>query len=240
MSLPFNHEHMYTYLKGYATAKRWTQTLAALRFAREKHKGQTRKTGEPYIIHPLTMACHAVALGVDEDAAIAAMLYHDVPEDCGVKADDLPASVEVRVAVHRLTHVKGEPLEPYYRGISEDRIATLVKIFDSCDNLSTMADAFSRAKMIDYIHEKREYVIPLIRVAKDSWPDNHNALFVLKYHTLSVVDSLEKCLQTDVKDLRLRVADAVEEEKSEPVKAVLRDALKNIELAATMRENATP
>ena len=47
------------------------ETLKALAFAREKYSGQLRKSGEPYIVHPLTMACNAVSLGIKEDAVIA-------------------------------------------------------------------------------------------------------------------------------------------------------------------------
>ena len=58
----FHHEKMFTYLRGYASGAGMKETLKALAFAREKHSGQFRKSGEPYIIHPLTMACNAVSM----------------------------------------------------------------------------------------------------------------------------------------------------------------------------------
>ena len=58
----FSAEKMYTYIRGYATGLEMKQTICALTYAREKHKTQKRKNGEPYIVHPLTMACHALAL----------------------------------------------------------------------------------------------------------------------------------------------------------------------------------
>ena len=60
----FNPEKMYTYLRGYASGLGMKDTLKALAFAREKHNGQFRKSGEPYIVHPLTMACNAVSMGI--------------------------------------------------------------------------------------------------------------------------------------------------------------------------------
>ena len=80
----FNPDKMYTYIRGFATALRMEQTLKALTFAREKHKVQLRKSGEPYIVHPLTMACDAMSMGIKDDNIIATILLHDVCEDCGV------------------------------------------------------------------------------------------------------------------------------------------------------------
>lgn len=194
MSASFDSSKIYTYLKGYAMGLNWSDTLAALSFARVAHKDQRRKSGEPYIIHPLTVAAHAVALGVKEDAVVATAILHDVVEDCGISLESLPVSDDTKDAVRRLTHVKGEPLGPYYREIGESRVAAIVKLLDRCDNVSTMAGVFSVEKINQYIEETREYVLPLLRRAKDQWPSDSNALFVLKYHIVSVIDGLEVCL----------------------------------------------
>ena len=118
MSANFDSGKMYTYLKGYAMGLEWTDTLAALAFARAAHKDQLRKSGEPYIVHPLTVACHAVTLNLKEDSLVAAAILHDVPEDCNCKWEDLPVSGYTKDVVRRLTHVKGDPLASYYREIA--------------------------------------------------------------------------------------------------------------------------
>ena len=66
----FNSEKMYTYIRGFANGAHMTETLKALSYAREKHSGQLRKSGEPYIVHPLTMACNAISIGIQKNVFV--------------------------------------------------------------------------------------------------------------------------------------------------------------------------
>ena len=69
---------MFTYLRGNLVGSKMNESLRALQYARDMHKDQKRKNGVPYIIHPLSMACYAVALGIEDDNVIATILLHDV------------------------------------------------------------------------------------------------------------------------------------------------------------------
>ena len=53
----------------------------AYEFARDKHEGQYRKTGEPYITHPLSVAMILTEIYADAETLCAGLL-HDVLEDC--------------------------------------------------------------------------------------------------------------------------------------------------------------
>lgn len=206
----FSEERMYTYLKGYASGRNWNETVKALNYARKLHKGQVRKSGQPYIIHPLTMACHAISLGVDEDDLIAAILYHDVVEDCGVSLNDLPCNATVKEAVRLLTYKKpNEYLEKdgkgpsilavktkYYNEIEKNKIASISKLFDRCHNVSSMAGTFTKEKLIEYIDETDMFILPLLRETKDNYPEYSNILFDLKYHIISVLDAINGTLLT--------------------------------------------
>ena len=57
-------------------------------FAKEKHTGQFRKTGEDYIIHPLNVAMILTTIYADYQT-IAAGFLHDVLEDCDCTADEM-------------------------------------------------------------------------------------------------------------------------------------------------------
>ena len=196
----FNPEKMYTYLRGYASGAGMKETLKALSFAREKHKGQFRKSGEPYIIHPLMMACNAVSIGIREDSVVATILLHDVCEDCDIRVSELPVNDTIKQAVSLMTfHVmEGETKEiaknRYYNMLLHSREATLTKLLDRCHNVSSMAGTFSVEKLESYIEETRQYVLPLLRRAKDAFPEDSNEFFVLKYHIVSVIDSIEAAM----------------------------------------------
>lgn len=200
MNTAFNSDKMYTYVRGYASGTHMKQTLKALTFARTKHEGQFRKSGEPYITHPLTMACNALSIGITDDDTIATILLHDVCEDCGVSLEELPVNDNVRHAVNLMTFrvMDGETKEVaknrYYNLILESREATLTKLVDRCHNVSSMAGTFSIEKLKAYIEETRHYVLPLLKKAKSKYPEDADALFILKYHIVSVVDSLDAAL----------------------------------------------
>lgn len=201
MATAFNPEKMYTYLRGYASGAGMKETLKALAFAREKHTGQLRKSGEPYIIHPLMMACNAVSMGIHDDTVVATILLHDVCEDCGVGLAELPVNDTVRHAVDLMTFriMEGETKEiaknRYYNMLLQSREAALTKLIDRCHNVSSMAGTFSVTKLKAYIEETRQYVLPLLRKVKNQYPEESDILFVLKYHIVSVVDSIEATIQ---------------------------------------------
>ena len=199
----FSADHMYSRVKFFAEEEHLTETLKALYFMKDAHKNQTRKPAfyakmpVPYIAHPLLMACHAHALGIKEDEILAAILLHDVLEDCGVKDYELTCSEQVKEAVKLLTFREdGSPNRAalkrrYYDAIAKNRVACMAKIIDRCNNISTMASSFSRRKLIKYIKETETYVMPLIEHARKTIPEYVDALFVIKYHMRSILESLK-------------------------------------------------
>ena len=190
----FNWEHMKTYVKTMAKNHKLTDTLKALDYATEAHKGQKRKKSEvPYIYHPLNLACHALAMNILEDEVIAACLLHDVLEDCGKKAEDLPVGEEARQLVVLLTHGKTNDqnrdrmMKEYYDAIAKDPKAALIKCIDRCNNLTTMSWGLRRERMLRMIRETERYYPALLDAVKAAEKYN-KAAWLLKYQIERMLD----------------------------------------------------
>ncbi len=198
----FSEKNMYTFVRSAAVARNLNQTMKALPLMKQYHAGQTRKGREkiPYIIHPLMMACHCLALGFSDDDILATALLHDVCEDCHVTPDELPVTDSVKKSLDRLTFevLDGETKEQakarYFAEIPQDRVATIVKVIDRCNNISTMAFSFPRKKIVEYIEETEQYVMPLLVVMKNMYPECYNAAFLLKYQMRGILESLKSMI----------------------------------------------
>ena len=198
----YDWEHMKTFVKTTAAHLNMTDTLKALDFATEAHKkGKPRKNSDiPYIYHPLNMACHALSMGIREDAVIAAILLHDVVEDIdGVELADLPVGDEARELVRLMTKIKvpgvsrKETLDAYYDGLASNPKAALIKCIDRVNNMTTMSWGLSRYGKFRYIDEVDEYYPRLLKVVKHT-PEYNDAAWLLKYQMESILDIYKRLI----------------------------------------------
>lgn len=186
----FDESHVSAFLKSRFADGNWPQSTYALRLAKETHADVYRDNEGliPYILHPMTLACQAFAMGIADDDLVAALLLHDVIEDSknGLKVDDLNVNDPVKDIVRLVTKNKGSNFteEAYYRVISGNPKACLVKCMDRCNNISTMSIKFSRKKMAEYVRETEEYIMPLLDTVKNT-PGYNNTAWLLGYQMKS-------------------------------------------------------
>jgi guanosine-3',5'-bis(diphosphate) 3'-pyrophosphohydrolase len=131
----------------------------AFRFAEEKHKGQYRIGGQPYISHPLAVAEALKKEGYDTDYQITG-LFHDLLEDTDAREEEIEkiGGSQVLDAVRRLTKTEGYVMADYIAGIREDPMAMAVKREDRIHNLKT-AFYTDRDFRIRYIKESRDWYL---------------------------------------------------------------------------------
>lgn len=131
----------------------------ALAFATQKHEGQTRKLGEPYITHPIAVAEMMVEKGLSEDYVIAA-LFHDLLEDTDATEKEISdiGGEAVLAAVKLLTKEQNYQMDSYIAKIKENPIARAVKAADRIHNLSC-AHVCSEGFKLRYIKESIDYYL---------------------------------------------------------------------------------
>ncbi|MBR3201624.1 MAG: helix-turn-helix domain-containing protein [Mogibacterium sp.] len=196
----YNWEHMKTFVKTTASALGMHNAYRAVDYAVTAHEGQKRKKSDiPYIYHPLNMACHALSMGIKEDEIIAAILLHDVVEDCGKTVEELPVNDEAKEIVRLMTKDKNAPgtreekLDKYYGALAANPKAALVKCIDRCNNITTMSWGLGRDGIYRYISETEKYYPALIKAIKDT-PEYNSASWLLKYHIESMLDIYKRLM----------------------------------------------
>ncbi len=135
-------------LSEYLTASELKKIKEAYRFSDEMHLGQVRKSGEPYISHPIAVAEICAEWKLDAQAIMAALL-HDVMEDQDVKKDEL---------IERF----GAPVASLVDGLSKlDKIEFQSQVEQQAENFRKMLLAMARdvrvilVKLADRLHNMR-------------------------------------------------------------------------------------
>ena len=122
----------------------------AYKFAEAAHQGQVRRSGEPYIIHPIAVAYKLVEFGMDTPSVVAGLL-HDVIEDTPVTYDDIVKAFGKEIAnltdgVTKLGKIpfssreeqQAENLRKMLIAMSEDIRVIIIKFADRMHNLATL------------------------------------------------------------------------------------------------------
>ena len=147
--------------------------LKAYNFANKNHEGQLRKSGEPYIIHPLEVAYILAQLGLD-DSSICAALLHDVVEDTAVTNEDIVTEFGQEIAdlvagVTKLSKLpeyitlQEQQVENYrkmFLAMGKDIRVILIKLADRLHNMRTLK-YLSRDRQIAIATETDELFAPL-------------------------------------------------------------------------------
>lgn len=143
-------QHVFDVMRPRVNDEQMLALQEAFRLAREAHKDQKRKTGEPYILHPIAVATIAAEeLQLGAESVIAAFL-HDVVEDTPYTIDDLRTRfgndvaflVKVVTKLKKDEYVVTKQVDNYRQmldSIQSDIRAVLVKISDRLHNMRTLS-----------------------------------------------------------------------------------------------------
>jgi GTP diphosphokinase / guanosine-3',5'-bis(diphosphate) 3'-diphosphatase len=143
--------------RAYAVADHW-------------HSGQVRKSGAPYITHPLAVAILLADIGMDTTTLVAALL-HDTVEDTGLTIGQVKAEfgAEVAVLVDGVTkldgskwgdHAEGETFRKMILAASIDLRVLVIKLADRVHNLRTLGHHPKREKRERIARASMELLVP--------------------------------------------------------------------------------
>jgi len=143
----------------------------AYEFAEKAHEGQTRKSGEPYIQHPLHTAFVLAEIKSDLPTIVAGIL-HDVPEDTAITLEDIKKNFGDEVGnlvagITKLSKIKYRGVERYrenlrkmFVAMADDLRIIYIKFADRLHNLRTL-EALPEAKRERIAKETLEIYAPI-------------------------------------------------------------------------------
>jgi GTP pyrophosphokinase len=174
---------------------------AAYQFALEHHAGQTRKSGEPFISHPLEVAMILAGLHLDT-ATLQAALLHDVVEDSKVSlkevrarfGDEVASLVDGvtklgRIKVSSLAEAQSQNMRKMLIAMAKDIRVILIKLADRLHNMRTLA-ALPPEKQREKAIETMEIYAPLahrLGISSIKWELEDLAFYYLeprKFHQI--------------------------------------------------------
>jgi GTP pyrophosphokinase len=149
-------------------------------FAKERHAGQMRRSGEPYLVHPLGVAKIIAELNLDV-ASICAGLLHDCVEDTSATSEDIGRlfGAEIQRLVEGVTKLgqipwntreerQAENFRKMLLAMARDIRVILVKLADRVDNMRTL-QYVSREKQERIARETREIYAPIANRLGIQW-----------------------------------------------------------------------
>ena len=134
--------------------------IKAYEYANKMHKEQKRKSGEPYIVHPLNVAYILAGLGLDTTTICAALL-HDVVEDTVATYEDIKMTFGEDVA----TLVEGvTKLSKLFKSVEEAQAENYKKMFIAMEKdirviILKLADRLHNVRTLEYLKRDRQIAI---------------------------------------------------------------------------------
>lgn len=217
-------EHVFDVMKQRVTSDDLFRIKQAFELAREAHKNQKRKTGEPYILHPIAVAnIAAEELMLDANPVIAAFL-HDVVEDTDYSVedirdrfgDDVAFLVEVLTKQKKKEYIESKQIDNYRQmldSVQYDVRAILVKLSDRLHNMRTLSSMRSDKQMkiageTDYFYAPLANRLGLYNVKTEL----ENLSF--KFRCPQEYSNIEKLIARDKKHQKERLDKFVDEIRS--------------------------
>ena len=189
------YQKLFIALRYYLQGAGYIKALKAFDYGRRIHTG-TRKDGTtPEYQHQVEIALYITTLRdvMHEEACIAVSLLHDAPEDYdSVTRDDIAKITDQNIAdCCMLLNKNGKNIDNYFGDISNNPIASIVKGADRVHNVNSMRGVFSPEKQQKYLQEVEKNFLPMLKNARNKFPEQTRAYFNIEHMLRSMVHMLK-------------------------------------------------
>ncbi|OTG96332.1 RelA/SpoT family protein [Acinetobacter sp. ANC 3832] len=175
-------QQLHIIIDAYLKPSEVEKVLAACDYADNAHDGVTRKSGEPYILHPIAVSCILAHMRLDAETLMAALL-HDVIEDTDFSKDDITTKfgrvvAELVDGVTKLSHSsdkeynKAASFRKILQATLQDPRVIIIKLADRYHNMTTLG-ALRPDKRARIAQETFDIFVPMARlVGMNEMADN--------------------------------------------------------------------
>ncbi len=131
-------------------------------------------------------ACHALALNISSDEMLELLLYHGLRKSLSIPLEKMPASSGCLASLRLIEANRDTP--------AENPVACMVRCFDFVYALSTLTLDGQDQGADAMIKRAEEEIIPLLKDLKNTVPEWHNAVFLLRYQILALLETYKRLL----------------------------------------------
>jgi len=187
------------------------KAVEAFEFAAKYHVGIRKDGFTPTFHHQVSIGHYLRTLPNlrNLELVLTVAVLHDILEDSDLVAGDLERRFgsEVSNAVVRLTRKKNgirKSNEEYYSQMIECPVSSVVKGGDRIHNFQTMPQVFTCTKQLNYIKECEEFMLPMLRDARNHFPDQELAYENIKHALKGQIELLRLSISAQMKINELR------------------------------------
>lgn len=199
------HQRQLLALRYWLLGRQWHQASEALDLAMRRHTG-LRKDGEtPEVVHQIAIASHLRTLPSlrHPERTLVVGLLHDTVEDTGLEVSAIAQQFGSDVAADVWALSKVGPAgkrneEEVWAGIASNPVASICKGVDRIHNIGSMAGVFTLEKQQAYLDEVHQWVLPVLKAARRTFPDQepaYEAILTTLRHQVSLFYSLVPTLR---------------------------------------------
>ena len=220
------HDRLIKAIRQYHPSTDLSMVEKAYHLAYKAHEGQKRKSGEPYIIHPLCVGIILAELELDKETIVAGIL-HDVVEDTDYTLEDITREFNEEVALlvdgvtklgqlsysHDKMDIQAENLRKMFLAMAKDIRVILIKLADRLHNMRTL-QYMKPEKQKEKARETMDIYAPIAHRLGISKIKTELDDLSLKYLEPEIYAELEEKLNSNKEERKTFIESIIEEVKN--------------------------